>query len=47
MNIYRDGILLTSGDTYTPGELLTVSLSNSGGDTILEVTNGASFLSGS
>ena len=46
VRVKRGGLFLSSGDEYSPGETLTVSISNSGGETVLQSSGGASFSGG-
>jgi hypothetical protein len=38
-----DGDVLSCGGTYTPGEVLTAHMSNSGGSRVMELSGGATF----
>jgi hypothetical protein len=47
MQVFRDGVALSSGDLYNPGESLSVSMSSTAGEQLLEVSGGAQFSGGS
>lgn len=46
MQVSRDGVALASGDTFQPGEVLTVSMSVTSGEMLLETSGGAQFTGG-
>ena len=47
IRVKRGSTFLSSGDAYVAGESLTVQLSSTSGEVILELSGGASFQSGS
>jgi hypothetical protein len=47
IQVFREGVALSSGDLYNPGEILSVSMSSTAGQQLLEVSGGAQFSGGS
>ena len=46
MQVSRNGVALASGDTYEQDEVLTVTMSDTSGEMLLEVSGGAEFVGG-
>ena len=46
IQVSRNGVALTSGDNFDPGEVLTVAMSVTSGEILLEASGGAQFTGG-